>query len=61
MFKEILTAHDNVFGLVCEGKLTKIDSEQIHAFLHGRLEGGTKPGLVLDLTQFEGYEKPRRC
>jgi hypothetical protein len=58
MFKETLTEHDDVIGLVCEGKLTEADFKKMHALLHERLGTTDNPGLVLDLTSFEGYEEP---
>ncbi|RKF12505.1 STAS/SEC14 domain-containing protein [Roseovarius spongiae] len=58
MFTETQTTHDDVIGLACEGKLSESDLKRMHALLHERLQGASKPGLVLDLTRFEGYEGP---
>jgi len=58
MFTETLTQHDDVVGIACEGKLTKTELERMHALLHERLGGADRPGLVLDLTGFEGYDGP---
>ncbi|WP_010138163.1 STAS/SEC14 domain-containing protein [Oceanicola sp. S124] len=58
MFKETLTERDDVIGLVCEGKLTETEFKQMHALLHERLGTTDNPGLVLDLTRFDGYEEP---
>ena len=55
MFKETLTEHDDVIGLVCEGKLSEDDFERMHTLIHERLSQGGRPGLLLDLTKFEGY------
>ncbi|GGL58557.1 STAS/SEC14 domain-containing protein [Wenxinia marina] len=56
MFTETLKDHDDVIGIVCEGKLTEDDMERMHALLHERLALVDKPGLVVDLTGFDGYE-----
>ena len=56
MFKETLTEHDDVIGLGCEGKLSEDDFERMHTLIHERLSQGGRPGLLLDLTKFEGYE-----
>ena len=58
MFTETLTAHDDTIGLACEGKLSESDLKRMHALLHQRLQEPSKPGLVLDLTRFEGYDGP---
>lgn len=58
MFTETLTDHDDTIGLACEGKLSKSDLKRMHALLNDRLQETSKPGLVLDLTRFEGYERP---
>ncbi len=58
MFTETLTAHDDTIGLACEGKLSESDLKRMHALLHERLQETSKPGLVLDLTRFEGYDGP---
>ncbi len=58
MFTETQTRNDDIVGIACEGKLTKTELEQMHALLHERLEGAGKPGLVLDLKRFEGYDEP---
>lgn len=56
MFIETLTAHHEVVGIACEGKLTEDGLKRMHALLHERLEAVEQPGLVVDLTGFEGYE-----
>lgn len=56
MFTETLTDHDDTIGLACEGKLSESDLKRMHALLHERLQETSKPGLVLNLTRFEGYE-----
>ena len=56
MFTETLTELDDVLGIVCEGKLTENDLRRMHALLHARLATADRPGLVVDLTGFEGYE-----
>ena len=56
MFTETLTAQDDVVGIACEGKLTEDDLKRMHALLHERLQAEAEPGLVVDLTGFEGYE-----
>lgn len=58
MFTETQTRHDDVVGIACEGTLTKTELERMHTLLHERLEGAGEPGLVLDLTRFEGYDEP---
>lgn len=58
MFTETHTARDDVIGIVCEGKLSESDFERMHALLHERLASVEKPGLVVDLTNFEGYAGP---
>ena len=44
MFTETLKDHDDVIGIVCEGKLTEDDMERMHALLHERLALVDKPG-----------------
>ncbi len=56
MFTETLRDHDDVIGIACEGKLTEEDMERMHALLHEGLASAHKPGLVVDLTGFEGYD-----
>ena len=56
MFTETLTAHDDVIGIVCEGKLTEGDLKRMHTLLHERLQAADRPGLVIELTAFEGYD-----
>lgn len=56
MFAETLTGRDDVIGIACEGALGEEDLTRMHALLHERLEAGARPGLVVDLTGFEGYE-----
>jgi len=56
MFTETLTDHDNVIGIACEGKLTENDLNLMNVLLHERLAIEQKPGLVVDLTKFDGYE-----
>ena len=56
MFTETLTAQDDVVGIACEGKLTEDDLKRMRALLHERLQAEAEPGLVVDLTGFEGYE-----
>lgn len=59
MFTETLTDRDDVIGIVCEGKLSQADLKRMHALLHERLETANgSPGLLVDLTGFEGYEGP---
>ena len=58
MFTETETTHDDVIGIACEGKLSESDLQRMHALLHKRLERPAKPGLVLDLANFEGYDGP---
>ncbi len=58
MFTEMQTAHDDVIGLACEGKLSESDLKRMHALLHERLQDTKGPGLVVDLTRFGGYEGP---
>ena len=52
MFKETLTEHDDVIGLVCEGKLSEDDFERMHTLIHERLSQGGRPGLLLDTNDF---------
>jgi hypothetical protein len=56
LFTDTLTAHEDVVGLVCAGKLTEDDLKRMHTLLHERLAASDKPGLVVDLSEFEGYE-----
>jgi len=56
MYAETLTDHDDIIGLACVDKLSERDLREMHAFLHQRLAETSKPGLVLDLTRFDGYE-----
>ncbi|TFL19459.1 STAS/SEC14 domain-containing protein [Jannaschia formosa] len=56
MFTETLKDYEDVVGIACEGKLTKDDMESMHALLHERLASADKPGMVVDLTGFQGYE-----
>ncbi|MDT0684049.1 STAS/SEC14 domain-containing protein [Roseicyclus sp. F158] len=58
MFTEIETADSNVIGIACRGKLSESDLERMHGLLHERLERPGKPGFVLDLTDFDGYDGP---
>ena len=58
MFTETLTDHDEAIGLACQGKLSESDLKEMHALLHERFQEMSKPGLVLDLTRFEGYDGP---
>lgn len=51
-----MTQHDDVVVKACEGKLTEDDLKRIHALLHARLEAAAMPGLVVDLSAFDGYE-----
>jgi len=55
VYTETLTEHDDVVGIACEGKLTEDDLKEMRALLHERLEAADRPGLVIDLTAFEGY------
>lgn len=56
MFTETLQQDDAVVGLVCAGKLSVEELERIHALLHERLCARPRPGLVVDLRDFAGYE-----
>ena len=56
MFMETLNDHEDVVGIVCDGRLTEEDLKRMHALLHDRLAEAEKPGLVVDLTSFEGYQ-----
>jgi hypothetical protein len=56
MFTETLKDHEDVIGIALERKLTQTDMKRIHALLHERLASSDHPGLVIDLTGFEGYE-----
>lgn len=56
MFTEILKDHEDVIGIVCDGKLTEDDMKRMHELLHERLASANRPGLVVDLTGFDGYE-----
>ena len=55
MFSEILTEYDDVFGVECKGKLTSEEIRRMHDLLHKRV-ANVHRGLVIDLTDFEGYE-----
>lgn len=55
MFIETLTERSDVIGIACEGKLSVNDLKRMHALLHERLATAEKPGLVVDLTKFDGY------
>jgi hypothetical protein len=56
MFRETLRQDDSVVGLACEGKLGQDELKRMHALLHERLAAPAKPGLVVDLEKFDGYE-----
>ncbi|SDY90442.1 STAS/SEC14 domain-containing protein [Citreimonas salinaria] len=58
MFRETLEDHDDVIGIACEGKLTEDDMKRIHALLHETLAAAGQPGMVIDLTGFDGFESP---
>ena len=58
MFIETLTERTDVIGIACEGKLSESDVKRMHALLHERLAIAGKPGLVVDLTNFDGYTGP---
>ena len=53
---EILKDNSDVIGLECRGKLSLDDLKGIHITLHKRLAKAHEPGLVIDLTDFEGYK-----
>jgi len=55
MFTETLTAHDDVVGIACNGKLSEDDIQRMHALLHERLRVANKPGIVINLVGFEGH------
>lgn len=55
MFRETLKEDDDVVGIVCEGKLTRDQLKSMHALVHERLAGAAEPGLVVDLSSFDGY------
>jgi hypothetical protein len=55
MFTETLKDHDDVIGIVCGGKLTEEDLRRMHELLHERQASTDCPGLVVDLTSFDGY------
>lgn len=55
MFIETQPERSDVVGIACEGKLGDSDLKQMHTLLHERLAAADKPGLVVDLTKFEGY------
>lgn len=55
MFTETLTERSDVIGIACEGKLSESDLKRMHVLLHERLDTAEKPGLVVDLTKFDGY------
>lgn len=56
MFHETLTHRDDLVGIACEGKLAKEELKDMHSLVHERLDELGEPGLVIDLTRFEGYE-----
>ena len=56
MFIETLKDDDEVVGIVCRGKLTAEDMKRMHVLLHEKLVSAERPGLVVDLTEFKGYE-----
>lgn len=56
MFTETLEQENDVIGIACEGKLNRDDLKRIDALVKERLVGRIKPGLLVDLTHFEGYE-----
>ncbi|MGK7296853.1 MAG: STAS/SEC14 domain-containing protein [Candidatus Wenzhouxiangella sp. M2_3B_020] len=56
MFTETLKDDDEVIGIVCNAKLTEEDMKRLHVLLHERLASAERPGLVIDLKKFEGYE-----
>ncbi|MEA1943681.1 MAG: STAS/SEC14 domain-containing protein [Pseudomonadota bacterium] len=59
MFTETLTDRDDAIGIVCEGKLSQADLKRMRALLHERLETASgSPSLLVDITEFEGYEGP---
>ena len=58
MFIETLTERTDVIGNACEGKLSESDVKRMHAWLHERLAIAGKPGLVVDLTNFDGCTGP---
>ena len=56
MFTETLKDHEDVIGIACDGKLTEDDLRRMHELLHERLASTDCPGLVVDLSSFEGYQ-----
>jgi hypothetical protein len=56
MFTETLTGRDDVVGIACKGKLTRDDLERMHQLLHEKLSRTPDLGLLVDLTEFDGYE-----
>lgn len=50
MITEPLTAHDDVVGIVCGGKLTGESPKGMHALLHERLEATDCPGFSANVT-----------
>lgn len=55
MLTETLKSYDDVVGIACKGKLSQNDIKRMHALLHEKLEERAQPDLVIDLTEFEGY------
>lgn len=58
MFMEVPTGNDAVLRIDCHGKLTKDDLHTMHQLLHARLAELVKPGLVIGLDAFSGYDNP---
>jgi hypothetical protein len=58
MFTEVPTGIDNVIRIDCQGKLTKDDLQRMHQLLHERLPALGRPGLVIGLDEFDGYDSP---
>ena len=56
MFIETLTTHDGSVGIACEGTLTEVNLKRLRALLHERLATANRPGLVVELTGFDGYD-----
>jgi len=56
MFREIMENDDAVIALVCEGNLSQDDLKRMHALLHDRLAAKARPGLLVHLEGFKGYE-----
>ncbi|GAB5377841.1 MAG: hypothetical protein AcusKO_43030 [Acuticoccus sp.] len=55
MLTETLINDIHVVGIACKGQLTKDELNRMHALIHDRLATIENPGLVLDLSEFEGY------